>query len=75
MSTPMITSRQILAARESLGWTHCGLAGKAGLCEGTIERIEAGYGDFPYTLASLEAIRMALESAGIVVANDELVLR
>lgn len=60
-----LSSSQVKAGRELLGWSHRDLADRAGLLESTVAWIEAGWGDFPHTIRSLEALRNALEAAGI----------
>ena len=63
--TAMTTSEQIRAARGFLRWSAKDLAEKAGLSLNTVQRMEAMDG-VPGGLArNVEAIRRALEEAGI----------
>ena len=60
-----ITGGQIRAARGFLQWTAAELAGKARLGLSTVRRAEDVDGLPSLTLANVEAIRRALEEAGI----------
>ena len=59
----MITREQVRAARRLLGWSQVRLAGRSALCESTVAKFEAGAQRLPSP--SLEAIRHALEAAGV----------
>ncbi len=61
----MIDSKQIRAARASLGWTIDTLASKAGLNRRTVIRIEAKNSEISPSQKTLQAIKNALERAGI----------
>ena len=61
----MIDSKQIRAARASLDWTIDKLASEAGLNRRTVLRIEAKGSEVTPSKKTLEAIRIALENAGI----------
>ena len=60
---PMISARQIRAARALLGWTQQELADRAILSVNAIKKIETGKTD-PKS-STLKAIQNACESAGI----------
>jgi DNA-binding XRE family transcriptional regulator len=59
----MTTPAQIRAARALLDWTQADLAAKAGISPTSINTIEREKGD--PKLSTLNAIRHALEQAGI----------
>lgn len=59
----MITPRQIRAARALLGWTQERLADAALVALTALKRLEAG--DASVRASTREAVRRALESAGI----------
>jgi transcriptional regulator with XRE-family HTH domain len=59
----MLMSAQSRAARALLGWSQADLAKAAGLGVSTVRNFEKGRSD-PYS-RNLEAIRSALEEAGI----------
>ena len=61
----MITSGQIKAARGLLGWTVQELADKSGLGFTTIVRMESADGVPPSQAKTLDAVRRAVEKAGI----------
>ena len=61
----MITSGQIKAARSLLGWTARELASKAEVGFSTLIRIESLAGVPNSHVKTLEAIKIALENAGI----------
>ncbi len=61
----MITSGQIKAARGLLGWTVQELADKSGLGFTTIVRMESADGVPPSQAKTLDAVRKAVEKAGI----------
>jgi len=63
----MITSEQVRAARRLLGWSQVRLAGRAALSESAVAKFETGAQRLPSP--NLEAIRQALEVAGIEFAN------
>ena len=58
----MVTSAQLRAARGLLNWTVRGLAEKAGVHRNTVTRCE---NDATTGGPALEAIRAALEAAGV----------
>jgi transcriptional regulator with XRE-family HTH domain len=67
----MITGAQIRAARALLRWTADQLAGAAKLGVATIRRAELIDGEPSMTEANNEAIRRALESAGVEFTNGD----
>ena len=61
----MITAEQIRGARGMLQWSATQLAKASGVSVPTIQRMEAGTG-IPKSIATnLDAVRRALEKAGI----------
>ncbi|UVK41752.1 helix-turn-helix domain-containing protein [Mesorhizobium sp. AR10] len=63
-----MTPEQSRAARGLLDWPPARLGARANLSEGTIRDFEKGRRTPP--LAKLEALRAALESAGVVFMSD-----
>ena len=61
----MLVSEQIRAARAALKWTIDDLSNQAEVSVRTIKRIEAARGVPSANTQTLEAIRTALEAAGI----------
>ena len=61
----MITSDQIRAARALLRWSSLELSTRSGVGQATIKRIEVMPGVPSGQIRTLEAIRAALEAAGI----------
>lgn len=66
----MFTSAQIRAARALLDWSQKDLAAKSKLSVPTIKRMEGPMGPDRSTEANVEAIRRALESAGIIFLDE-----
>lgn len=64
----MITPQQVRAARALLGWTQETLADKAVVALTALKRVEAGAATVRPSTA--QAVRAALESAGIVFVSD-----
>lgn len=62
----MLTAGQIRAARGLLDWSQQDLAGATKLSVQTIKRMEGVRGPEGSTEANVEAVRRALEGAGIV---------
>jgi len=60
----MITNAQIRAARALLGWKQTELAEAAKLSEMSVKNIERG--DTDPRISTLQAIKSALEAAGII---------
>jgi hypothetical protein len=65
----MITGAQIRAARALLRWTADQLAGAAKVGVATVRRAELVDGEPSMTEANKEAVRRALESAGVAFTN------
>lgn len=66
MSIPLVSIRQIKAARALVGMSQADLAKAAGVSVPTIKRLEAQDGDLAGRASTIAAIRAALESAGMV---------
>lgn len=64
-----LTAAQIRAARALLDWTQPDLANVAKLSVPTVRRMESSRGPSGSTEANVEAVRRALEEAGIVFLN------
>lgn len=62
----MLTAEQIKAARALVGWSQPQLATAAGLSMPTIRRMEGPLGPGRSTAANVDAVRRALEGAGVV---------
>jgi len=60
----MISPAQIRAARALIGWKQTELASAAGLSEMSVKNIERGTTD--PRVSTLEAIKQALEAAGVI---------
>lgn len=71
MSIPKISIRQVKAARALLGWSQKDLADASGVSDPTIKRLEAGKGDLGGRQATADAIRQALEGAGVEFTNGD----
>jgi transcriptional regulator with XRE-family HTH domain len=63
----MITGEQVRAARRLLGWSQVRLAGRSALSESAVAKFETGAQRLPSP--NLEAIRQALEVAGVEFTN------
>lgn len=61
----MLTAAQIRAARALVDWTQPELARQAGLSLPTIRRMEGAMGPGRSSAANVDAVRRALESAGV----------
>ncbi|NGN40142.1 helix-turn-helix transcriptional regulator [Mesorhizobium sp. CGMCC 1.15528] len=64
----MITSAQIRAARALINWKQTDLSKAAGVSEMSVKNIERGTTD--PRVSTLEAIRTALEAAGVSFLAD-----
>jgi predicted transcriptional regulator len=64
----MITHAQIRAARALIGWKQTDLAKAAGLSEMSVKNIERGVTDS--RMSTVQAIRSALESAGVIFIEE-----
>lgn len=60
-----MTGEQVRAARALLGWTAEKLASESGISYPTIQRLDATQGQVGGRHATVEAVRKALEGAGI----------
>jgi len=69
MSIEILSVRQVKAARAMLGWSAHDLARESGISYPTIARLEAGDGDLGGRQSTIDAIRTALEAAGIEFTN------
>ena len=65
VSIPKVSIEQIKAARALLRWSQIDLAEKSGVSIATIKRLEAAKGDLAGRAGTSDAIRAALESAGV----------
>lgn len=61
----MLTAAQIRAARALLGWSQPALAKASGISLPTIVRMEGQQGPGRSSAANVEAVRRALEAAGV----------
>ncbi|ASJ59352.1 helix-turn-helix domain-containing protein [Sinorhizobium meliloti] len=64
----MITPAQIKAARAMLDWKQTDLAAAAGLSEMSVKNVEKGQKDS--RMSTIQSIRSALESAGIIFIDQ-----
>lgn len=62
----MLTAAQIRAARALLDWSQKQLAEKSKLSVPTIKRMEGAMGPERSTEANVDAVRRALENAGVI---------
>lgn len=62
----MLTAAQVRAARALLDWSQKDLAAKSKLSVPTIKRMEGAMGPERSTDANVEAVRRALEGAGVI---------
>lgn len=65
MSIPKVSIEQIKAARALLRWSQIDLASKSGISIPTIKRLEAAFGEIGGRDETANAIRTALEFAGV----------
>lgn len=66
----MLTAAHVRAARALLDWSQKDLSAQSKLSVPTIKRMEGAMGPERSTEANVEAVRRALESAGIVFLAD-----
>jgi predicted transcriptional regulator len=66
MSIPKVSILQVKAARSLLGWSQLDLAAASGVSVPTIKRLEAEGGDLGGRASTGDAIRAALEQAGVI---------
>ncbi|WP_105403447.1 helix-turn-helix transcriptional regulator [Neorhizobium sp. T7_12] len=64
----MITNGQIRAARALLNWKQTDLAAAAKLSEMSVKNIERG--DTDSRMSTMQAVRSALEAAGIIFIDS-----
>ena len=62
----MLTAAQIRAARALVDWNGPKLAAAAGLSLPTIRRMESAVGPGRSSVDNVEAVRRALEAAGVI---------
>ena len=62
----MLTAAQIRAGRALVDWTGAKLAASAGLALQTIRRMESAIGPGRSSAENVDAVRRALEEAGVV---------
>ena len=62
----MLTAAQIRAARALLGWSQPALAKESGVSLPTIVRMESHLGPGRSSAANVDAVRRALEKAGVL---------
>jgi predicted transcriptional regulator len=62
---PVISIRQVKAARALLGWSQSDLALHSKVSEPTVARLESLDGDLGGRESTIEKIRSALESGGV----------
>ena len=67
----MLRSEQIRAARALLRWDQKQLAAAANISVQTIKRLEGMSGKVSAYTGTVEAIRKALEGAGVAFTNDD----
>ncbi len=67
----MITGEQIRAARKLLGWRHAELAKQARISAHSVERAESSVGESFVPGQDMQAMRAALESAGVEFTNGD----
>src|SRR4051812_28772124 len=66
----LTTGPQLRAARAMASLTREDLAAAASVGAATVTRLEAEPGRLPATLATLDALRQALEAAGVAFTED-----
>lgn len=67
----LLTALQIRAARALLEWTQPQLAAASGLSMMSIRRMEGPSGPGQRSAANVEAVRKALEDAGVVFLSAD----
>lgn len=70
MSIPMVSIRQIKAARALVGMSQNDLAKASGVSVPTIKRLESQEGEMGGRPATILAIRSALEAAGVIFVPE-----
>ena len=67
----MLTGAQIRAGRALIDWTGAKLSEAAGVSLQTIRRMEGEVGTGRSSLANIQAVRRALEEAGVVFLDAD----
>lgn len=67
----MLSSAQIRAARALLGWSQPVLAKASGVSLPTIVRMEGPVGPGRSSAANVDAVRQALEDAGVIFLDGD----
>lgn len=67
----MLTAAQIRAARALLGWSQPALAKASGISLPTIVRMEGQQGPGRSSAGNVDAVRRALEAAGVVFLEGD----
>jgi predicted transcriptional regulator len=67
----MLTAAQIRAARALLGWSQPVLASASGVSLPTIVRMEGPVGPGRSSAANVDAVRRALENAGVMFLEGD----
>jgi len=67
---PLITTRQVKAARALLGWSQADLANRSGVSEPTIARLESMDGWLGGRKGTAQKIQTAIVSAGIEFLDE-----
>lgn len=65
-----ISVRQVKAARALLAWSQSDLAKAAGVSDPTVARLESVDGALGGRSGTVEAIRRALETAGVIFVDE-----
>jgi len=66
MSILKVSTEQVKAARALLRWSQSDLAEASGVSLPTIKRLEAEAGEFGGLASTVDAIRAAIEAAGVL---------
>ena len=67
----MLTSSQIKAGRALLGWSQPALAQASGVSLPTVVRMESQLGPGRSSAANVDAVKAALEDAGVIFLDPE----
>ncbi|MBX3528917.1 MAG: helix-turn-helix transcriptional regulator [Rhodoblastus sp.] len=70
MSILKVSIRQVKAARALLAWSQADLAKASNISEPTIKRLEARDDDLGGSAGTRDAIRAALENAGVIFVAE-----
>ena len=68
---PLVTTRQIKAARALLGWSQADLARRSGVSEPTVARLEAVDGELGGREGTGDKIRTTIEAAGVEFIQED----